>query len=76
MRSPHPHVRIAKIDVSAAERLVSIPRSTYKDRYVLAEKACHVGEAIAAVAAETEELAEKAPALIQVEYEPYPAVFV
>ena len=57
------------------ERLVSIPRSTYKDRFMLAEKACHVGEAIAAVAAETEELAEKALGLIRVEYEPYPAVF-
>ena len=57
------------------ERLVSIPRSTYKDRYVLAEKPCHVGEAIAAVAAETEELAEKALSLIRVEYEPCPPVF-
>ena len=33
------------------ERLVSIPRSTYKDRFVLADKARHVGEAVAAVAA-------------------------
>jgi len=57
------------------ERLVSVPRSTYKDRFVLAEKACHVGEAIAAVAAETGELAEKALNLIRVEYEPLPGVF-
>jgi len=57
------------------ERLVSIPRSTYKDRYVLADKARHVGEAIAAVAAETLEIAEKALSLIRVEYEKYPAVF-
>jgi xanthine dehydrogenase molybdenum-binding subunit len=57
------------------ERLVSIPRSTYKDRFVLADKARHVGEAVAAVAAESEELAEKALALIQVEYEPQPAIF-
>jgi len=56
------------------ERLVSIPRSTYKDRYVLADKARHVGEAIAAVAAETEEMAEEALSLIHVEYEKYPAV--
>ncbi|MFB3883965.1 MAG: xanthine dehydrogenase family protein molybdopterin-binding subunit [Thermodesulfobacteriota bacterium] len=56
------------------ERLVSIPRSTYKDRYVLADKARHVGEAIAAVAAETEEMAEEALSLIHVEYERYPAV--
>ncbi len=57
------------------ERLVSIPRSTYKDRYVLADKARHMGEAIAAVAAETAEMAEKALSLIRVEYEKYPAVF-
>ena len=56
------------------ERLVSIPRSTYKDRYILADKARHVGEAIAAVAAETEELAEKALSSIHVEYERYPNV--
>jgi len=57
------------------ERLVSIPRSTYKDRYVLAEKALHVGEAIAAVAAETEEVAEEALSLINVKYEKLEAVF-
>jgi xanthine dehydrogenase molybdenum-binding subunit len=57
------------------ERLVSIPRSTYKDRYVLTDKARHVGEAIAAVAAETEEMAEKAISLIRIKYEKYPAIF-
>jgi xanthine dehydrogenase molybdenum-binding subunit len=56
------------------ERLVSIPRSTYKDRTVLADKARHVGETIAAVAAETEELAEKAVSLIRVKFEKYSAV--
>jgi xanthine dehydrogenase molybdenum-binding subunit len=56
------------------ERLVSIPRSTYKDRYVLADKTRHVGEAIAAVAAETEEMAEKALSLIRVKFEKYPPV--
>jgi xanthine dehydrogenase molybdenum-binding subunit len=57
------------------ERLVSIPRSTYRDRYVLADKARHVGEAIAAVAAETEEAAEKALSLIRMKYEKHPAIF-
>jgi xanthine dehydrogenase molybdenum-binding subunit len=56
------------------ERLVSIPRSTYKDRYALADKARHVGEAIAAVAAETEEMAEKALLLLRIKYEQYPPV--
>jgi xanthine dehydrogenase molybdenum-binding subunit len=57
------------------ERLVNVPKATYKDRNVLTDHPLHVGEAIAAVAAETEEMAEKALSLIHVEYERYPAVF-
>src|SRR5512139_1236964 len=56
------------------ERLVNIPRVTCKDRRVLTDHPLHVGEAIAAVAAETEALAEKALSLIRVEYEKYPVV--
>lgn len=56
------------------ERIVSIPEKLFKDRYVFADRARHVGEAIAAVAAETEELAEKAIKLIKVEYEKLPPV--
>lgn len=51
------------------ERIVSTPPHLYRDRTVLADKARHVGEAIAAVAAPTEALAEKAVRAIQVEYE-------
>ncbi|MEM3112553.1 MAG: xanthine dehydrogenase family protein molybdopterin-binding subunit, partial [Candidatus Anstonellales archaeon] len=58
-----------------AERLVTIPQKTYKDRQVLTGRPRYVGEGIAAVAAETEELAEKALNLIKVEYERLPAVF-
>jgi xanthine dehydrogenase molybdenum-binding subunit len=46
-----------------------------KDRQVLTGHPLHVGEAIAAVAAETEELADKALSLIRVDYEKYSAVF-
>jgi CO/xanthine dehydrogenase Mo-binding subunit len=43
---------------------------------VLADKKVHyVGEAVALVAAETEEIAEQALELIKVEYEPLPGVF-
>jgi len=43
---------------------------------VLADKKVHyVGEAVALVAAETEEVAEKALELIKVEYDPLPGVF-
>jgi len=45
------------------------------DQYVLAEKARYVGDGIAAVAAVSEEIAEEALLLIEVEYEPFPAVF-
>ena len=61
--------------IKYAERLVTIPQRTYKDRQVLTDTPRHVGEAIAAVAAETEETAEKALRLIRVEYERYSAVF-
>jgi len=57
------------------ERLVNIDRVTCKDRNVLTNHPLHVGEAIAAVAAETEELAEKALTAIRVEYERLPALF-
>jgi len=54
-------------------RLVSTPPNLYRDRYVLADKARHVGEALAAVAAPTEALAEKAVRAIEVTYEVLPA---
>lgn len=57
------------------ERIVSIPKATFKDRTVLTSRPLHVGEAIAAVAAETEEQAQKALELIKVEYEELKAVF-
>ena len=57
------------------ERQVSIPEKTYRDRSVLPDKARHVGEGIAAVAAKTEALAEKALGQITVKYEQLPAVF-
>lgn len=56
------------------ERLVSAPNFLYKDRYVLADKARHVGEAVAAVAAESEALAEKALRALKVEWEPLPVL--
>lgn len=57
------------------ERIVSTPKCLYRDRYVLADKARHVGEPVAAVCAATEALAEKALRTIKVEYEVLPAVF-
>ena len=56
------------------ERIITIPPVLHKDHYVLADKVRRMGEAVAAVAAETEELAERAVRAIKVEYEVLPAV--
>lgn len=61
-------------DITYNERIVSTPPHLYRDRRVLADKARHVGEAVAAVAAPTEALAEKALRAIRVEYEVLPAL--
>lgn len=57
------------------ERIVSIPEKTYRDRTVLPKKVRHVGEPVAAVAAETEELALAAARRIHIKYRLLPAVF-
>jgi len=57
------------------ERQVSIPEKTYRDRTVLPHVVRQVGEGVAAVAARTEALAERALRAIKVEYELLPAVF-
>ncbi|MBS3783869.1 MAG: molybdopterin-dependent oxidoreductase [Anaerolineae bacterium] len=61
-----PHVRYN-------ERIITTPPVLHKDFYVLADKVRYRGEAVAAVAAETEELAERAVRAIKVTYEPLPA---
>ncbi len=62
-----PHVRYN-------ERIITIPTVLHKDHYVLVDKVRRMGEAVAAVAAETEALAEKAVRAIKVEYEVLPVV--
>ena len=89
LRSPHPHARIVSIDVSAAEalpgvRAVITGKDTagmrvgrmVRDVPLLAEDVVRfVGEKVAAVAADDPDTAEEALLLIDVEYEPLPAVF-
>ncbi len=62
-------------DVRFCPRLVSTPETTYKDWRVLTSKPRYVGEPIAAVAAESEEDAQRALESIEVEYEELTAVF-
>ena len=89
LRSPYAHARILSIDTSKAEKLPGVKKViTAKDLpegncgiFVLdqpplaRDKVCYVGDEVAAVAAETEEIAEEALDLIKVEYERLPAVF-
>jgi len=89
LRSRYPHALIKRIDVSRARALPGVTcvltaddvpgLNAYgviiQDQPVLAkEKVRMLGDAIALVAAESEEIAEQALALIAVDYEPLPVV--
>ncbi|HJU61894.1 MAG TPA: xanthine dehydrogenase family protein molybdopterin-binding subunit [Candidatus Binatia bacterium] len=89
LRSPYPHARILHIDTSKAAKLrgvraVVTAEDTIKrpwgaffaDQYILSVgKTRYVGEEVAAVAALDGDVAEEAIDLIEVEWEPLPAVF-
>lgn len=89
LRSPFPHARIVSIDTSRAKQLpgvhavltsADLPDTrtgrALRDFPVLArDKVRFVGEKVAAVAAESPDIAEEALTLIDVEYEELPAVF-
>jgi xanthine dehydrogenase molybdenum-binding subunit len=62
-----PHVRFN-------QRIVTVPAVLHRDTTVLADKVRRLWEPVAAVAAETEALAEKAARAVQVEYEPLPVL--
>ena len=90
LRSPYPHARILSIDTSEAKKTSGVrcvvtgkdaPEKRFsvglvKDRTVLAKDVVrYIGEPVAAVAAETLDIAEEAVELIKVRYEELPAVF-
>jgi len=88
LRSPFAHARILSIDVEKAKTLPGVAAVvsgkdfsasfgvTVQDQNFLArEKVRLVGDAVAAVAAVDLDTAEEALSLIQVEYEPLPALF-
>jgi 4-hydroxybenzoyl-CoA reductase subunit alpha len=90
LRSPHPHALIKRIDTTRARALpgvyavitgADLPPVKFgilpvsQDEEALCrEKVRMVGDAVAAVAAQDEETAERATELIEVEYEPLPAL--
>ncbi|MCL2216539.1 MAG: xanthine dehydrogenase family protein molybdopterin-binding subunit [Defluviitaleaceae bacterium] len=88
LTSPHAHAKIVNINTEKAKALPGVRTvltgqeentlvGIYMvDRSALASgKVRHWGEAVAAVAADTEEIAEQAVKLIEVEYEVLPIVF-
>ncbi|MBI2935295.1 MAG: molybdopterin-dependent oxidoreductase, partial [Chloroflexi bacterium] len=91
LRSPHAHASILHVDVASALKLPGVravitgkdfPGIKYgnmphtRDYLPLAlDRVRYIGEEVAAVAADDEDTAEEALDLIQVAYEPLPAVF-
>ena len=86
--SDHPHARIKHIDISKAERLVGVravitaentPEIRFgflRDNFTLKkDKVRQYRDEIAAVATIDPEIAAEAVELIEVEYEPLPAMF-
>ncbi|MBP6818805.1 MAG: xanthine dehydrogenase family protein molybdopterin-binding subunit [Ferrovibrio sp.] len=88
-RSTQAHARIIRLDTSKAQAVAGVRAivsaktmklNSYgnfiKDFEVFADgEVKYVGQAIAAVAADTEAIAEAALGLIEIEYQPLPAVF-
>ena len=81
-RSPHPHAVIKSIDTSQAEALPGVKTVVtgqdfpgyiglyLSDRHIFCrDRVRYVGDPVAGVAAVSEEIAERAVALIEVEYE-------
>lgn len=91
LRSPHAHARIRRLDTSRAEAHPGVKavvtaadasgvkwgvfRYTRDQEFLARDVVRYIGEDVAAVAAESEEIAREAVALIDVEWEPLPAVF-
>ena len=89
LSSPRSHARIVSLDTSKAEALpgvrgiitgrdfpdVHFGSGALKDRYIMArDEVYHIGEPVAAVAADDELTAQEAVGLIEVEYEDLEAV--
>jgi CO/xanthine dehydrogenase Mo-binding subunit/aerobic-type carbon monoxide dehydrogenase small subunit (CoxS/CutS family) len=88
--SAHPHAKILQVDPSAAEAMSGVVAvvtakdipgknqcgNIIRDQPAIAyDKVRYIGDSLAAVFAETLEIAEKAAGLIKVDYEILPAVF-
>lgn len=91
LRSTYAHARLLRIDASKAVKLAGVVAVLTRDDLkemnshfgpvvkdqpvVVIDRVRYVGDIIAAVAAEEKDIAEEALELIEVDYEPLPAVF-
>jgi len=88
VRSPYPHALIKQVDASKALEVPGVKAVVtgadtpgfiglyLKDRHVFCtDRARYVGDPVAGVIAVSEEIAEEAARLVEVEYEELPAVF-
>jgi CO/xanthine dehydrogenase Mo-binding subunit len=88
LRARYPHARIVRVDASRAAAVAGVlavitaadveqhPFGFLKDQIALKQhKVCCIRDEVAAVAAESRDVAEEALGLIEVEYEELPAVF-
>ncbi len=88
LRSPHAHALIKRVDVAKAMEMpgvkaivtgADVPNNIglyLIDRPIFArERVRYVGEPVAGVVATTEEIAEEATRLVEVDYEELPAIF-
>ncbi len=89
VRSPYPHARIVSVNTEEARKVPGVHlvltgadvaslrfgRAVRDVPILAADKARFTGEMVVAVAAESPAAAEEAAALVDVEYDPLPAVF-
>jgi CO/xanthine dehydrogenase Mo-binding subunit len=88
LRSPHPHARIAHLDLTLARRVPGVKvviagddmpflhgESFVDEPFLARDRVRYKGEGVAAAAALDEEAVDEALDLIQIDYEPLPAVF-
>ncbi|HEY7496707.1 MAG TPA: hypothetical protein VIH59_37085, partial [Candidatus Tectomicrobia bacterium] len=88
VRSPYPHARIVSVNTEEARQVpgvhcvltgadvasIRFGRAVRDVPLLAVEKVRFAGEMVVAVAAESDEIAEEAAALVDVQYEPLPAV--
>ena len=84
LRSPYPHARIVAIETAGAERLAGVHAlvtpfdapegKVAPDMGILNDEVRFVGDEVAAVAADDEDVAQEAIGLIEVRYDPLPFV--